>query len=132
MREIKFRAWYNKNNEMIVWDDIKDCVQPVDWDDFVADCELMQYTGLKDKNGVEIYEGDILDVTSELFTNFGRTSTGKYRTTYKQVIRTEDGWGCAIIKNDDIAIGHKSRGLKIPASFGVVIGNIHQNPELLK
>jgi len=46
-REIKFRGWF---------EDIG--MQPIT--DIETSCTLMQYTGLKDKNGLEIYEGDVL------------------------------------------------------------------------
>ena len=82
---------------------------------------IMQYTGLLDKNGVEIYEGDIV-----------RTSTG-----YNYEIE----WGGAFV--DIKGLGHDEDWTEIPCSwsfdgkpadcyFCEVIGNIYENPELLE
>jgi len=71
MKEIKFRAWSYEDEKMYYSPDIHD------WDGFDAwvrlDCEdndigegsvkIMQYTGLKDKKGKEIYEGDVIKET---------------------------------------------------------------------
>lgn len=69
MREIKFRAYIKDEGRLLnvnlidfddeyvrVWDEYGENEE--EW--FLNDCELTQYTGLKDVNGVEIYEGDIL------------------------------------------------------------------------
>lgn len=91
-----------------------------------------QYTGLKDKEGKEIYEGDILECTSELLTNFGKTKTGRYETTYKQVIWLTDSWGYRVLKSKHIVEGAERKGLEVAIKFGVICGNIYENPELLQ
>ena len=63
MREIKFRGWDEKNKEMVCninllfSNCLNDCFEEYE----ECGLKIMQYTGLKDKNGKEIYEGDIVE-----------------------------------------------------------------------
>jgi uncharacterized phage protein (TIGR01671 family) len=112
-REIKFRAWYKPDKEMIYynnWADIRYLARFAQYDnvDFIT-----QYTGLKDKNGKEIYEGDVCR-----FDN-GDTI----------IIKMEDWLEVCIVPIGDIKCEDQWRDL-YRISNSEIIGNIYENPEL--
>jgi uncharacterized phage protein (TIGR01671 family) len=121
MREIKFRAWDKSEKRMLYrgifdrnwyatpYNDEGGChcikgIMPEDrhW------MELMQYTGLKDKNGVEIYEGDIVRFWDE-----------DLRRVRNERVYFENGSFCV-------------NGRMGSKEWGIVIGNIYETPELLE
>ena len=100
-------------------------IQLSDYDTYKTnDFILMQYTGLKDKNGKEIYEGDIL----RLWRSTGKN--GELRREYYKPLLVEycELWTQFVVvdKPNKIQMG-------IWKEFGAfeVIGNIYENPELL-
>lgn len=141
MREIKFRAWDKKRKEMVP--DLCDWAIYESKEGFELRLGepiknhiggftegggiLMQYTGLKDKNGKEIYEGDIvkyLPINAVVVIKFGTVSIGT------------DDWGVEHIMTgfygkfqDDST---QQLGLETTPEKYKVIGNIYENPELLK
>lgn len=88
---------------------------------------LMQFTGLTDKNGVEVFEGDILEQYH--FTDVN----GKIHTILHRVVWSEKyaGWLCLNCKSNDENDGSCQFFVYAKTPFSV-IGNIYQNPELLQ
>lgn len=117
MREIKFRAWDGENiiphEKVVVYlghgfieRETLDC-NAIHIDKEVE--SLMQYTGLKDVNGVEIYEGDIVDYDGE-WVDYVEFDEGYFWLASKRALARCD--------------------LNIVCLE--VIGNVHENPELLE
>ena len=127
MREIKFRTWNAKENIMVDLYKITPLALSINTDGlfipFHPDVILEQYTGLKDKNGKEIYEGDILrdGVGYILEVKFGNLPLLKscncvctYPAFYCKQLGQAPSLECREI-----------------GDWMEIIGNIHENPELL-
>lgn len=142
MREIKFRAWdkvnkvlrdveeliISKNNAIVAIRDSNGTIYQVHEGQIV----LIQYTGLKDKNGKEIYEGDIL------FTSWQHDGA----TNYDYEICGEVKWDSFrykwsiehVNKNNELIIYpfYSFEREELDTDSIEVIGNIYENPELLE
>lgn len=122
MREIKFRAWNKVEGFM-------DTAWLIDWEHGLVchrshnqskleDCELMQYTGLKDKNGKEIYEGDILSFEDDKFV---------WKVTYDMDCFVASGGKHN--QNEELMNFYDWQKERLDL---VIIGNIYEHPNLLE
>lgn len=147
MREIKFRAWdkadgFNNDFGSMSYGVRHDCDAT----------EIMQYTGLKDKNGVEIYEGDLLNVFYEnngynhdlLMRVFCNPSRGTLLTFVRLFWESFAHNQYPMLTNLSLAWGEGLRNIEgkleiyhhehctSTSRFIEVIGNIHENRDLLE
>lgn len=138
MNVTKFRAWHLRKKFMVSPDN-GNCSfewlgdrswQVVDHEAFIHDGDefiLMQFTGRLDKNGKEIYEGDIVRVTGETKDQFG----------INEVIYEPDFCRFSILQwNKNAGIADADCFLRgfdpEPTNVIEVLGNIYENPELIK
>ena len=124
MREIKFRAWDKVDNRMLAWEALDD------WHDInnifgegADPTEInkgwglkryipLQYTNLKDKNGVEIFRDDLTKINGAIY----------------QVVYLNGAYGFVDVKSGDF---WQYACNLATSSFGEVIGNVYEHSHLL-
>lgn len=142
MRTIKFRAWDDGKKEWLLGYNYPnlggfsldgECVLMGEWANICTsfmfennnrkrtDLKLMQFTGLKDKNEKEIYEGDIV-----IYDRGVGNWTGKRMATTHEIVFNDEVFA--------FVLKYGSSYIKLRKHWNYtyeVIGNIHENPELL-
>lgn len=137
MRAIKFRVW--KDGKMS---------QPFDLDDYAVDQDsefggrnyslregviLMQFTGLLDKNGKEIYDGDIISGSTQRFTSIRYIGNNPESRDFKGVIEFEGGCFSIVFKEQRVInrFGGSFRLFFKQGESYEILGNIYEHPELI-
>ena len=112
MREIRFRAWCKLDKILYDWEQVKKEFTLEYFDD--KGLIFQQYTGLKDKNGVEIYEGDVL---SGWIGSHWYSGEDKFEE---------------VVKYDEKTASYNFPAIEVSHGDLRVVGNIYENPELLE
>lgn len=145
----RYRAWLKKDKEMIGVDEIHfyngefDFIgDAITWMCKSNDCVLMQSTGLKDKNGKEIFEGDILKFNDEWdeYCYEGYIDGSSYGVNYVEIGTESTAFIFCKTKYPDSSLFYYANEERLTFQEIItdddfefeIIGNIHTNPELLE
>lgn len=121
MRSLKFRAWSNENNRYCDFVTLDEDGRWIGWIKSsgvyltTIDINLEQYTGLKDKNDKEVYEGDLVEVED----------VGRFEVKWYNEI-------ASFLFKPNMQMKYHPPFNSSQMSVCEVIGNVHKNPELLK
>lgn len=127
MREIKFRVWDKKEKLMeelaypwaVTDNEVWNLVDNEKW----KSIDLMQFTGLKDKNGVEIYDGDILENHRDK----------KIKLFIVMWLVAETGFGLHYIRRSECHTTYFNQFYNLKEILELqVVGNIYENTELIE
>jgi uncharacterized phage protein (TIGR01671 family) len=145
MREIKFRAWDKIEKKMCeVWSlklDNIGCPQYASvFGNERTNCdfdtiELMQFTGLEDSKGNEIYEGDILRILYSGWPSQTADKDGKYKLSTEDYMKSISVTGQVVFERDRWCIQfdfHTDSIITGERGKKEVIGNIYEHPNLVK
>lgn len=133
-RKIKFRVWDKRAKVMIYSNkgyqghfiidlngEFHNLQNGSGGDDYI----VQQYTGLKDKNGKEVYEGDI--VYDRVTADYGDKRMDYFEVSYK------DEYSALVLLKKPNEDGWRSwNWIRNITSYGEVVGNIFENPKLIK
>ena len=148
MREFKFRVWDKTNEKMFTAmisfnldDGVHSCTFISNYGDEITsdikDLVIMQFTGLLDKNGKEIYEGDILKSSGEIklqLSEFPKEIYSPYwelsevvfhKGAFMRIIRAQENSWFGKIPSDPQKIFN-------PEEHEEIVGNVYETPELIK
>lgn len=139
MREIKFRGYFKRANKWVygflnidLYKTIFSIITPMPSDiqkeTAVVKESIGQYTGLKDKNDNEIYEGDIVIWTKRQYTDCSRTEIEGEFLAIGTISWYETIWGMRTPDGNYYLL----MPFHLETDVFEVIGNIYENPELLK
>jgi len=135
-RELKFRAWYTPDFETVegamkfvqienddglwfMWEKDHDFRYEFQFPFIDDDWIIEQYTGINDMNGIEIYEGDLIKTNTRSLM-IVTWADGSFKYNYY------NGWILIAIDNSI------QWNLKAENKYYEIVGNIYENPELLK
>ena len=132
MEDIKFRAWDEENEQMVEVAEINFRTKRISYGDngsyvlYFKEAKLLQFTGIRDKKGNDIYEGDILEVHH-------------YRDDENGCSGTETLLGLVTFKNGAFVADFEPWGYELDFLLSseiilsnTIMGNEFQNPELLE